>query len=259
MSTGDTPYLVALDYPGRRDDSRIDDLELDRHGFRVQHLLTDPLPLEIDATRYAQRLIERLEADTPVAAVLSYCMAGPIAHEVALLLTERQGHPPRLLLVEASHHRPEVVAVAYRSSLAQFPPLPGTDGGITPESVVALVTSQPEDLVADMRRELERRAGAELVTDGEEPDEALLIAGEVAAHHMQFVVHLVAASNAEIPDWPGEALHIVSRDYPFDGEWPGARVTRVRRLDLSRGELLRGPEARELVLSWLTAEHAEPR
>jgi hypothetical protein len=44
----------------------------------------------------------------------------------------------------------------------------------------------------------------------------------------------------------------MSRDHPFDGDWPGARQCHSYRMDLSRRDLLRADSVREFLLPWLS-------
>jgi hypothetical protein len=61
---GHGPALLALDYPGRRDDSRITDLFDGGLDYDVSYLLEWP-PVEATADHYVRRLAEGLDPPRP--------------------------------------------------------------------------------------------------------------------------------------------------------------------------------------------------
>lgn len=246
------PLLAVLDYPGRRPEAAVADLRLEEHGFDVRYLLTEPLPGETGATAYARCLVERIEPDRPVTAVLAYCLAASIGHEVAAVLAEN-APPVPLVLFDAAPGNPLAVVEAYRSAVGQL------GGGMAdgPDlTALAEDRSGAADLVAAVRRTLLRLATAALLEDGDEPEDVMETAEQLADHHLRWVVHLIAATDAGSPSWGGDVLHVTSRDHPFREDWRGARRTRTVRIDCTRPALLRTPATARAVLSSLSAPAA---
>jgi len=253
------PLLAVLDYPGRREEAAVADLRLHEHGFDVCYLLTDPLPYETSAGAYARRLVDRLDPGRPVTAVLAYCLAAGIGHEVAAALTTPAAPAPPLVLFDAGAGSVEAVVEAYHSAVVQLGG--GPDEG--PDVVAMLAADVPAQqrsaaLVAAMRTTLTRLAIAALLDDDDEPEDVAETAAQLTERHLRWVVHLVAAATAGSPAWGGDVLHVMSRDHPFADDWPGAGSTRPVRVDCSRRELLRTAQTAQAVLSWLAARDPVP-
>ncbi|SDH49067.1 hypothetical protein SAMN05216553_12448 [Lentzea fradiae] len=246
---GEKRLVLVLDYPGRRAESRVADLGLESFGFEVRALLTEPFPREYDAARYAAELVRRHGPFEDVAAVLAYCMAAPIAQEVAASC----GAPVPLVLFDGEPSTPQAIAEQYRVGLAQVReqfggaatagelPLPYRDEDLLPD---------PAGCVSKMRQSFVDLATEALRLDGEDEDTAE-IAEQIADFYVDWLTHLVAAHNATRPRWGGAVFHVVSREHSMRGHWPGSTDTTVVAVDSTRNELLSHPDTRTAVLDHL--------
>jgi hypothetical protein len=248
--TGRKPLLLVLDYPGRRTESRVSDLALEQAGCDVRYLLTAPFVRQVTAAAYATELLARGDAvGGEVAAVVAYCMAAPIAQEVAARCTGAA--PVPLLLFDGEPCSPAALDDQYGASLAQISN--GAEVAAQPFDGRELA-HRPDAVVARMRRGLVDAALPALLAadDGDlDPEEAAETAAALAEFYLDWLVQLVAAHNASWPRWRGEVCHVASRDHTFTGDWPGAATTRVQRVDSARDDLMRHPGARRLALSFL--------
>ncbi|ONI91295.1 hypothetical protein ALI22I_09550 [Saccharothrix sp. ALI-22-I] len=239
--------VLVLDYPGRRAESRVADLPLESFGFDVRHLLDEPFVRAVDTAGYAAELAARHGPFGPeVVAVLAYCMAAPIAQEVAALC----GAIP-LVLFDGEPSTPAGIADQYEVSVTQVREqlgLPAVDRGLPFED--GLLSERPGECLESMRRAFVELAVSALRADSADED-AEVVAAQVADFYLDWLSHLVAAHNASWPAWGGEVLHIASRRHSFTEDWPGARRTTVHRVDTERNDLLRHPHTLELVRSFL--------
>jgi hypothetical protein len=82
-NNGSGRLVLAVDFPGRREEARVADLDLEAAGFEVRYLLEESLSQASDARGYAADLlaVAGLGGRRPEA-VLAYCMAAPLAQEV---------------------------------------------------------------------------------------------------------------------------------------------------------------------------------
>ncbi|WP_327066376.1 hypothetical protein [Kitasatospora sp. NBC_01302] len=69
--------------------------------------------------------------------------------------------------------------------------------------------------------------------------------------YLDLLTHQVAAYHGSAPAWGGDVVNVVSADSPFQGEWPGARNTRVERVATDRPTLLADAHTREVVVAVL--------
>lgn len=248
--------LLVLDYPGRRAESRVADLRLAEAGFEVRDLLLPPFVRRLTGDDYAAELVDRHGPfGTEVAAVLAYCMAAPIAQEVAVRCGAGRDPVP-LVLFDGEPSTIEAVAEQYGVSAAQVSGEAGAGDPVLPFDP-ALLSADPGASVELMRGRLVDLARRALDPDGVQADSAQL-AGDVAEFYLDWLVHLVAAHNATWPRWGGEVAHVLSRTHTFAGDWPGARTTRHFRVDVERNGLLGHPRTREIVLSFLGTASGSP-
>ena len=252
--TGRAPVLLVLDFPGRRQEARISDLRLESAGFDVRYLLTSPFVRELTAPAYAAELVSRHGPFEPApAAALAYCMAAPIAQEIAALC-DTGPEPVPLVLLDGEPATPSAIDEQFEASLDHFRSQFGflDDAGDEPLRFDAeSLSNRPLECVDRMRRRLVELGAEGLRLDGGDDEEVELIAHQAADFYLDWLVHLVAAHNATWPPWHGEVLHVVSANHPGTGNWPGARATTVRRVGAGRNELLGHPDARDLVLTFL--------
>jgi hypothetical protein len=246
------PQLLVLDYPGRRTEARVADLMLESHGFAVRYLLTPPLVRELRAAEYAAALLDRTRPNAGCAGVVGYCMAAPIAQELAAQLAA--GHPQvPLLLFDGEPASPGAIGDQYRAAATQYVEQLG--GSADPKADPRMVepdtlAHRPAEAVELMRQSLVALGVAALGGDEADTD-AADAAEEIAEFYLDWLVHLVAANNTTWPSWGGPVLHLVSRDHRFTGDWPGATDTTLVRLDVARPGLLRDPQGARAVTEFI--------
>ncbi|GAA3728632.1 hypothetical protein GCM10022225_07490 [Plantactinospora mayteni] len=246
MTGAQQPGLVlTLDYPGYEERPRISNLVADVPGVEVRHLMTHPLPAVPSAVEYAEALVREVTADRRVDAVVSYCLASPIAHEVARLTTGRQRCAPILIALDGAPCPATTVVDEYRRVLSGF-------GAPDTEPAVALsgraMVDRPRLLLAEMASELRLHVVRAMSGVADEVDEvALCLVEELVGKAIDWLTQLMAAHNAPFLPWPGEVLLVRSRDHPFNGPWPQVPTSRMWSVDCDREDLLRHPHARRLI------------
>lgn len=234
--------LLVLDYPGRRDESRISNLGLESDGWDVRYLLEAPHERELTSAEYAARLTHRYGLfGSDVAAVLAYCMAAPIAQEIAASL----GTP--LILFDGEPSTAEAVERELGVAMTQL----GGARKVPDPPTEAQLRSEPAECVERMRQILVRLGAGALREDGADEQEAAIHAGQVAGFYLDWLVYLVAAHNTSWPAWGGTVFHVVSRGHTFTRDWPGAEAMQLRYVDSGRNELLNHPDTNRLVREFL--------
>jgi hypothetical protein len=249
------PTLLVVDYPGRRDEARIVDLALDEAGYDLTLLLQPPFPQAPDAASFAGSLAGRFGPFGPgVAAVLAYCMAAPIAHELSAAL----GVP--LILLDGEPSTSEAVERELGVAMAQIGrPRDARDSrGRFPS---ATLRAEPEGCVRRMSGILTALAATALREEEPEAGEAEVAAeaARVAGFYLDWLAYLVAGHNADWPRLSAPVLHVVSRTHTYLGDWPGAPRTVRSRVDADRNDLCHRPESRDLILAFLKAPVMEWR
>lgn len=248
--------LLVVDYTGRRVEAPVSALELADHGYRVEYLLDAPNPSELTAVDYAAALRQRHSfADGDVRGVLAYCMAAPIAHEVAAAVFAATGRPVPLVLFDGAPASASAVNSEYelaRRKMWAFSADGPFEGGAGENFSEDELRASPAAVVGRMREGLREVAELSLRSDGARPhvdegDDDYLV--EV---FIDWLVHLVAAHNAAWSPWSGPLLQVVSRDTDPVEDWAGATEVGVARMSSSRRDLLRDPEVRAVVLSFLS-------
>jgi hypothetical protein len=116
---------------------------------------------------------------------------------------------------------------------------------------------EPAGLIEAMRAALLSDARRALGDEG--GDDIEFIAEQIIDRFLKWLVHLVAAAGASHGDLDGEVLHVMSRDHWNDAPWPGARRTRIVRLDCSHDDLLRRPETVDAIVSGLAPASRQPQ
>lgn len=253
--------VLVLDYPGRRAEAPVSSLDLQASGYTVRHLLEPPHVRELTARAYAERLLDRYGPFPRVRAVLAYCMAGPIAQEVAALLGAANGVGPPLVLFDGEPATVEDIAGQYRAAGANLGALLNLDeADWTPPPAFddSLLRDDPAEAVRRIRRGLLDLGGRAVTRGSDDPDAARADAEAVTEFYLDWLCHLVAAHNSSWPAWGGPAVQIVSRDQPCPPQWPGAAQTRTIRVQASRVELLSHPEVADVVRSILKEAHDGP-
>lgn len=233
--------VLTLDYSGFDDRARVSDLLAGLPELAVSPLLTGPTPHAVTACAYAEALLARLAGHGPVDVVIGYCMASPIAHEVARLVTTPGRRPPTLITLDGSPCPAEFVRQNYRTMLARY-----AMAEITPR-VTATDTDLAEhasQVLADMADELTAVALRSLAADsGSVDDVVTALANDLVRTGVAWLTSLVAAHNATFPAWPGDVVSVMSREHLFAEPWPGAGTTTLVPVDCARAELLTHPDA----------------
>ncbi|MEU3605655.1 hypothetical protein AB0E83_09390 [Streptomyces sp. NPDC035033] len=229
-------------------------MRLEDHGFDVRYAMEGGLPDELHAGAYTRELIENSGIETSrVAAVIGYCMAGHFAQEAVARLTAARGTAPALVLLDSGPCLARTVEEECRAAFAAFggdeavAALDAVPGG--PLFSAEALRDDPGRTAEEVRRILWRFARTTMADDGAEPEEIEETAGLFVRHYADWITHLVAAHNNTAPRWDGDVLHIVSRDHPFRGDWPGASTTRTVVVDKVGGDQAGETATRDAVLS----------
>jgi hypothetical protein len=244
------PRLLVVDYPGRRGEARIVDLGLDEAGYDVTLLLQPPYPQARDAASFADSLAGRFGPFGPgTAAVLAYCMAAPIAHELCAAL----GVP--LVLLDGEPSTAEAVERELGVAMAQLGRRRDA-GDSRYQFPPATLRAEPDRCVRRLREILTGLAAEALREDEPEAGEAEVAAeaDHVAGFYLDWLAYLVAGHNTDWPPLSAPVLHVVSRTHRYLGDWPGAPRTVQNRVDADRNDLCHRPESRELILAFLKAQ-----
>jgi hypothetical protein len=237
--------LLALDYPGRRDEARIADLRLETDGWDVKYLLQPPFGRLPDSASYAGHLARRFGPFGPeVSAVLAYCMAAPIAQYLAAHL--------RVPLVLFDGEPSTAEAVERELGVAKKQLGWSQNAGSADRFPEGQLRIRPADCARRMREILVPLAAGTLRADGVPEPDATAEAGPVADFYLDWLTYLIAAHNTDWPDWPGPVFHVMSRGHGYAGDWPGADSTLSRRVDSERNELLGQPRTRDLARAFLS-------
>ncbi|WBC01112.1 hypothetical protein [Micromonospora sp. WMMA1976] len=249
--------LLVIDYTGRRVEAPVSALKLDDEGYRVEYLLDLPNPTELTAAGYAKALRQgRGFADEDVQGVLAYCMAAPIAQELAAAVSAATDQPVPLVVFDGAPATAEAVNSEYQLARAKMwafaadAPYDHHPGEVFSEDELRSSSSAVvERMRAGLRESAERAARSDGARSDIDEDEAEYLI-EV---FIDWLVHLVAAHNAAWSQWPGPLFQIVSRDTDAVDDWPGATGVQVLRMSSSRRDLLRDPQVRAAVLSFLSS------
>ena len=244
MSVDGTPSgtLLVLDYPGRRPEGRIRDLDLEAAGWQVCHLADPPVRGAGSAAAYAQRLLERAGPFPDAVAVLAYCTGAAIAQEVAARLDALVP----LVLFDGTPVTARLVARDFRAALMQvgWSPPPDLGAGVLEPDRLA---AQPDDAVTWMREQLHSCAAAALRRDGVPEDRLAEFTSDIGGVYLDWLEFLVAAHNTDWPFWGGDVVHIVSDGHEPAADWPGAERTEVHRMQCTGVDLIRAPAVRPRV------------
>ncbi|WP_173161091.1 hypothetical protein [Phytohabitans suffuscus] len=205
------------------------------------------------AAEYAAGVLEQHGSlGAEVAAVLAYCMAAPVAQEMAAAITGSGHTPVPMILFDGEPATAAAVEAGYQVAATQLSARVGASESAARRTLVldpALLADRPDDAVHRMRQTLVEMGMTALSADDAEA--AADIADQLADFYLDWLVQLVAAHNTSWPAWGGDVLHIASRDHRFTGGWPGAGSTRVWRVDAPRAALLARPETKRLACAFL--------
>ena len=242
------PVLLVLDYPGRRPEAHISEMNLDQSGFDCDYGLQSPLPTALTAAAYAGELGARQRPDRPLALV-AYCATAPLATAIAGLRPGPAGPLPIVALDPQQTPPSEIVKeyedvvrqVEGRASAAERPPL------LDIEQLLAT----PETLVERIGEDLRLRARLALAAFGFTGADVVGPVENVVGVYIEWLIFLVSAHYDAQPAARGPILQVISQGHPADADWLGAVDLRTVRIPCERPELAVNPQARAAVLDFL--------
>jgi hypothetical protein len=241
--------LLVLDFPGRREEARATDLRLEEAGWKVGYLLSAPFSRATDAPGYAADLAGRHRGDAP-RAILAYCMAAPLAQELAARLSP-PGRPVPLLLFDGEPADAAAILSAVRTVAGQLAPQSDVEDGIAALFGDDALATGPAESMAAIAAYITGLAAGVFRADGFDDREAAAAAADVSAFYLDWLTHLVAALSCTWPRWGGRVDHIRTPAHTGPAAWPGAGRTENHVVRTGRNGLLSDPRTRELALALL--------
>jgi hypothetical protein len=214
---------VTIEYPRVRQERRLHDLA-DEVGADMVPLLDEPAFFGLDATSYAKALVEQLTDERrSVRLVVAVCLAAPIGHEVARLLTELRGVAPVLVVLDGTPVDVADFVTAYHIAIEGY-------GGRPSQARVTVtgtdLTNSPKRILSEIRAELIDLATEQLLGGSRHGDLVSPVVDRVVNVSMAWLCQVIAAHNTEFHAWEGDVVLGTSDEATFHAEWPGARRTR---------------------------------
>ncbi|GGQ08053.1 hypothetical protein GCM10010266_34180 [Streptomyces griseomycini] len=248
--------LDIIDYPGRRPEAYIADLELEHEGFATRYLLHHHNGAGITAVSYAEALFgEEPPEGGRVSAVLGYCASSGVAAHYAEVVARETGETPLLICFDASPCTLGDIEDCYLTAVRQIEE--DQPGSAEPPLDVMELADRPHLLVDAVRADLVRRMVRGLAADGiTDDDVAGLVAQTVDGTHITWIRHLLACGDADPVVRTRRTVNVVSRGYTEAPAWLGAEGALTVRIDCDRAELLRHPDTRSAVLGLLRRDGA---
>lgn len=244
------PLAILADYPGRRPEAHLSELELERAGYRDLELLRHPLPAASGLDRYAAALLAGEPACAEATAVVAYCASAPLAAHVASQLSDAGAEPLPVVFLDPSRCDLWHIERNYALVLEQVeagidpawrrPPLEVRDRLDDPVGL-------GEALTADV---LDRVRNA-LAANGFSEEECEAAKGAAAAVYVDWLNYLLAVHNRGDARAPGAVLNVLSAAHPADSAWPGKGAGTSVRVECSRAELAQREETFELIADFL--------
>ncbi len=245
--------LDVIDYPGRRPEAYIADLELEHEGFGTRYLLDRHSQADATAVAYAEALFSREPREGGrVPAVLGYCASSGVAAHYAEVVARETGEVPFLICFDASPCTIGDIEDCYLTAVQQIE----EDGPATTEPPLHLVElgEHPQLLIDTVRADLVSRMVRTLAADGVTDDVAGLVAQTVDGTHIAWITHLLACRDADPAVRTQRTVNVVSREYTEAPEWLRGEGVRTVRIDCDRADLLRHPDTRSAVLGFLRGD-----
>ncbi|MET7802810.1 hypothetical protein [Streptomyces decoyicus] len=227
---------------------------MEEHGYDVRYLLSQPLPRHHLAADYAEALLATHPVLDDVRAVLAFCMAAPLAQEVAARIS-----CPLLVFFDGEPSSPEAIRCEFRQIQRS---LAGGPVAMPSWWSQELVTQRSDALLRAIEDELRRTLLAAVSGDPFDEDDLSLdepaagpddAAFPLISAYLDWLAHLVASYHSDYPAWGGDVVNLVSRQQPVVDPWPGAASTRTVRMQSDRASMLAHGETRGLVLDILGA------
>jgi hypothetical protein len=242
------PVLLVLDYPGRRPEAHISEMNLEQYGFDCDHALQSPLPRALTTAAYASELDARQRPDRPLALV-AYCATALLATAIAGLRAGPAGPCP-VVMLDPQQTPPSEIAKEYqevvrqvegRSSATERPPLLD----------IEQLLGTPGTLVERIGEDLRLRARLALAAFGLTGADVAGAVENVIGVYIEWLIFLVSAHYDAQPATRGPILQVISQGHPADADWLGATDLRTVRIPCERAELAVNPQARAAVLDFL--------
>ncbi|MEV5202839.1 hypothetical protein [Streptomyces sp. NPDC053720] len=239
--------LVVLDFPGRRAEAHLSDLRLEDLGWDVLYAISEPFSRSVEPSRYVAHLAGRCSG-VPVRAVLAYCMAAPLARELAERLGGAGGPVPVVFFdgePGAGAEIRETVGAVVRQLTGG--PAEQLGGELAAAFADTELRERPERAMAVLAEQVVRLGAEVFQEDGFDEDEAVAAATRVSGFYLDWIAFLVASFRAGSPSsGAGSVTHIRSADHPVSDDWIRAGSLDVHIVDCVRAGLLADPRTREL-------------
>ena len=250
LADGAGAPTVTVDFGGGRHEAEFADLFRDLAiGGPVLELAPLSLVLGEGAPStcggYVDAYAEALAARQAPACLMGYCVAGALAHELAVRLAEAGRAPARVVLFDAAPVSPaEVVAAYEKVSRASA----GEMAGTLQELAREMAATGASVHLQGVRAELAQQLGSECERMGVDPDSPL--GEELIGRQTAWFAYVLAACSAPLSAYEGEVTLICSRRRVTPEDWPATTVRR-HDVDVAQAELLSAPPVRALVAALL--------
>lgn len=242
------PVLLVLDYPGRRPEAHISEMNLERYGFDCDYGLQSPLPTALTTSAYAGELCARQRPDRPPALV-AYCATAPLATAIAGLRAGPAGPSP-IVTLDPQPTPPSEIAKEYEDVARQIEGRTAAPGR-PPLLNIEQLLATPETLVARIGEDLRLRARLALAGFGFTGADVAGPVEKVVGVYIEWLIFLISAHYDAQPAPRGPILQVISQEHPADAAWLGAADVSTVRIPCERPELAADPRARAAVLEFL--------
>lgn len=243
----ENPVLI-LDFPGRRPEAHVSEMQLDRHGFTCTEVLTSPMPVALTTPAYAGELCARQSLGRPLA-IIAYCATAPLAVALAALLAGPD-RPVPIVLLDPQRTPPDEFLREYREVVSQVEGQ-AVSAERPPLLDVERLLATPGVLVERIGADLRRRAELALASYGFTGADVSGPVESLVGVYVEWLTFLVAAHHDELSPPRGPVLQVISRDHPADAGWLGATDLRTVRVPCDRPELAVNAEARAAIVDFL--------
>lgn len=250
--------ILVVDYVGLRSEPPLTALRLEDHGFRVVEVLRPPYVRAFDAAGYASALLEpHTYLGSEVAAVVTYCMAGSIAQEVAARLSSPHYDVP-LVVLDGEPSTGEAIREQWETALQRIAEMVGSADafGVTRALSDDELFARPGEIAREIHDSM-TSIGAQQSPGIERP----IVTKDVelfADWFSDWLVYLIAAHNAKWPHWGGDVLQLVSESRSVT-DWAGSRSEEAVEISTDRDGLVLDPGTKAAILSFLAERISDGR
>ncbi|WP_100525564.1 hypothetical protein [Mycobacteroides abscessus] len=241
--------LIVVDYPGRRPEGHIADLGLDAPWLRVDFALVHPFAVDVSVAAFVKQMVANIRlSNSSAISVAAYCMAAPLAQELVAFLSNLGYRVNSLVFLDGVPGRYEAVAEAVRNALED---IAGHRISLEKWRDISLDEYQlrlrPAAFFATVRDAIVGCARAELLSEGDDQNSAEIGAIEATKGYLEWIGYLSASYRCSFPPIDSEMIHLVSRDHELIESWPGAKSTRLVKIDCDRASLLQARQTKDAV------------